>query len=428
MAIAAPRVKLLRQLARAKDDYLSGAFDIGWDDGAATIFIVFGQPSHAVFESAGTRLEGEPAVEALIRELPAQFGVGEWRRVMSPRETLSLTIDDITEPLALLAGEPDDAPFDDASLSWLGGLDDSPDLGFDVDGFPLLPDGPALWEPAAAAGIELSRRIAELGSALIVLTGPRLRAAGVVRDGDLIDAVWVDSDDHARGETAAMALLGAREGSLAGVALDPDVAEAVPLLWRLPWGQTIDTLWVDPAGVLAALRADAAGGAVLVEGAERGVGLFGEGALICAYTSESREPATTADILLDLLAHSGTSMRVLRRSGAQRPPAPKPAAATPAADPPPAADGPEAEPDAAASWMDWDEARDELARIAVHWLGENDAAPVVRLVMGTRPAIDSFVTTIDAIRTLTVPGHEAGTVQSMAREMHLHAAERLCGA
>src|SRR5215469_13803914 len=105
MAIAAPHVKLLRQLAQAKDDYMSGAFDIAWDGGFATIFMVFGQPSHAVFEAGGVRHTGEAALVALLRDLPRQFDVGDWRRAMAPQETLNVSIDDITEPLAELVGE-----------------------------------------------------------------------------------------------------------------------------------------------------------------------------------------------------------------------------------------------------------------------------------------------------------------------------------
>ena len=78
-------------------------------------------------------------------------------------------------------------------------------------------------------------RLAELPPSILILTGAKLRAAAVVSGGDLIDAVWLDSDDHARGETAGMALLGATKGSLAGYALDdPRVAEALTMLWRLP--------------------------------------------------------------------------------------------------------------------------------------------------------------------------------------------------
>ena len=77
MATAAPHVKLLRQLASAKDDYLSGAFDISWDGAKATLYLVFGRPSHAVFETDQEQIEGEAAIDALLAALPRGFAVSE---------------------------------------------------------------------------------------------------------------------------------------------------------------------------------------------------------------------------------------------------------------------------------------------------------------------------------------------------------------
>ena len=481
MAIAAPHVKLLRQLAKAKDDYLSGAFDIEWDGGSATIFMVFGQPSHAVYESGGTRLTGEAALNALLHGLPSQFTVGDWRRVMSPQETLNVSVEDITEPIAELVGEHSEVTDrDDDATSWLTGFDDSPDLGFDVDSFPLLPHGAVLWPETPAQDAALQERIGSLDAALIVLTGMRLRAAGVVRDGDLIDAVWVDSADHARGETAAMALLGAQEGTIAGYALDgTDVAEAIPMLWRLPRGEPIATAWVDAPALLTSLEQDREDHALLIEGPLRAVGLFSCGKALAVYTSTSPQPVTSTEQLLDAMRRPGTTLRVLqRRSRTQQRTqvqatladpvsdlvdalsaepegydsfatfAFDDAPAAPAADPGTPTNGayeqePERETGAAyqeepafttasavdtSSWVDYDEVRADLVAIAVAWLGEDAAAPVIECVLGTRSAVEDFVTTIETIRRMAIPGHDSTAVYSMTREMQVHAAERLCGA
>jgi len=81
MATAAPFVKLLRQLATAKDDYRTGALDITWDGGKATLFLVFGQPNHAVFDNAGGQhLEGTEALAALVYQLPPLFQLSPWRK------------------------------------------------------------------------------------------------------------------------------------------------------------------------------------------------------------------------------------------------------------------------------------------------------------------------------------------------------------
>ena len=534
MAIAAPHVKLLRQLAKAKDDYMSGAFDIAWDGGFATIFMVFGQPSHAVYEAGGDRRTGEDALEALLRDLPRQFDVSDWRRAMAPQETLNVSVDDITEPLAELVGEHTQVRDTDDTYAWLGGYDDSPDLGFDVNSFPLLPAGRALWDEGPAEAIGLRDRLAGLTTALIVLTGPRLHAAGVVRDGDLIDAVWVDSADHARGDTAAMALLGAREGTVAGYALDGiDVAEAIPMLWRLPRGDAIDSTWVDAPALVASLIDDQDDHVLLIEGPDHAVGLFTGGAIVAAYTSSDPVPVRTTDQLVELIQEPGTTLRVLQRRGAQprrvsaQPPAAPPPQSPPAADawdagpstidapawytepaesaeaaeradvtappehvpeadttpgetptyaaparttaprrapdlvfletPSPAvesappvvsrddvdepapdpvaedltyASSPIEEPAASVSadWVDYDDVRNELVTIAEAWLGKDDAAPVNQVVLATQPMVEDFITTIEKVRRMTVAGHDATQIQTMAREMHVHAAERLCGA
>ena len=481
MAIAAPHVKLLRQLAKAKDDYLSGAFDIEWDGGFATIFMVFGQPSHAIYESSGTRLTGEAALNALLQGLPSQFTVGDWRRVMSPQETLNVSVEDITEPIAELVGEHSEVTDRDGdATSWLYGLDDSPDLGFDVDSFPLLPRGAVLWSETPAQDAALQERIASLDAALVVLTGMRLRAAGVVRDGDLIDAVWVDSADHARGETAAMALLGAQEGTIAGYALDgTEVAEAISMLWRLPRGEPIATAWVDAPALLTSLEQDREDHALLIEGPLRAVGLFSGGKALAVYTSTSPEPVTSTDQLLDAMRRPGTTLRVLQRRSRPQHGTPvqttiadpvsdlvdalsaeperyEPFAAFALDDAPAApvsdAEAPhygayEHEPQIAnssaypddpdfstasavdtSSWVDYDEVRAELVAIAVAWLGADAAAPVTACVLSTRSAVEDFITTIETIRRMAIPGHDSTAMYSMTREMQMHAAERLCGA
>src|SRR5207302_5880480 len=190
MATAAPHVKLLRQLANAKDDYLSGALDITWEDGRATLFLVFGQPSHAVFESPGRVLEGDDAVSAMQGGLPHSFDVGPWRRAMSPRETLHLSLAELTEPFVEQAGAHSDAgeAAADHDAAWWAAEDDAPELTFGLADFPLLPMGPELWDGAPAGEVRLEERLASLPTALIVLSGPRLHAAGVVSGGELVDA------------------------------------------------------------------------------------------------------------------------------------------------------------------------------------------------------------------------------------------------
>ncbi|MFI5286095.1 MAG: hypothetical protein ACHQ4F_07230 [Candidatus Dormibacteria bacterium] len=315
MATAAPHVKLLRQLASAKDDYLSGAFDISWDGAKATLYLVFGRPSHAVFEEGQEQIEGEAAIDALLAALPRAFTVSDWRRAMSPHETLSITIDELAGPFVRLAGSYADDPVTDDSPEWWSAVDDSPDLPFGLADFPLLPGGRPLWVEASPDQVHLADRLAELPPSILILTGAKLRAAAVVSGGDLIDAVWLDADDHARGETAGLALLGATKGSLAGYALDdPRVAEALTMLWRLPMAVSgVELAWLDPASMLAAFRADGLDRVLVVDAPVRGIALFSRGGLVAVYSETQRSAVASPERLRSLLSQARGRLTVMER-------------------------------------------------------------------------------------------------------------------
>jgi hypothetical protein len=315
MATAAPHVKLLRQLASAKDDYLSGAFDVSWDGARATLYLVFGRPSHAMFETDQAQIEGEAAIDALLAELPKVFVVSDWRRAMSPRETLSITIDELAGPFVRLAGSYADDPVSDESPEWWSAVDDSPDLPFGLSDFPLLPGGRPLWVEASPDEVHLAERLSELPPSILILTGAKLRAAAVVSGGDLIDAVWIDADDHARGETAGMALLGATKGSLAGYALDdPRVAEALTMIWRLPLAvRGIDMTWLDPASMLAAFRADGLDRVLVIDAPVRGIALFSRGGLVAVYSETQRSAVASPERLRSLLSQARGRLTVMER-------------------------------------------------------------------------------------------------------------------
>jgi hypothetical protein len=235
---------------------------------------------------------------------------------MSPVESLSVSLEDLTETVAQLAGAQSEDLVDDEAFAWLSGEDDSPELGFGFDDFPLLPAGPELWPEASAADVGLSKILSTLPSGVVVLNGRRLRAAGVVHGGELIDAVWVDAEDHARGDTAVMAVLGAREGALAGYALEgPDVVEALPMLWRYPVVSRVDIAWVDPHAMVSAFQADGASRAVLVDGPVNGVGLFNRGQLVAVYSSAQRAPVRSPEALVELLSQTEGSVRVRQQPG-----------------------------------------------------------------------------------------------------------------
>jgi hypothetical protein len=315
MATAAPHVKLLRQLASAKDDYLSGAFDISWDGAKATLYLVFGRPSHAVFDTDQAQIEGEAAIDALLAELPRTFVVSDWRRAMSPQETLSISIDELAGPFVRLAGSYADDPVSDESPEWWSADDSSPDLAFGLADFPLLPGGRPLWAETSPENVNLAERLAELPPSILILTGAKLRAAAVVSGGDIIDAVWIDDEDQARGEAAGMAILGATKGTLAGYALDdPRVAEALTMLWRLPLAvKGIEMAWLDPASMLAAFRADGLDRVLVIDAPVRGIALFSRGGLVAVYSETQRAAVASPERLRSLLSQAKGRLTVMER-------------------------------------------------------------------------------------------------------------------
>ena len=349
MAPAAPYVKLLRQLSSARDEYRSGALDITWDGGKASIFFVFGQPNHATFDSEdGRTLTGHEALTALVHELPRKFTVAPWRKAMVRTETLRITLDELLEPFAQMAGaatpdEPEAVPTGAGSTDDEIGTAYEVSIDFGLEDFPLLPLGQPLWSDAAANVMNLDMVVPKLPNSLIVLTGPKLRAAAVVGLGQVVDAVWVDSEEKASGEGAAMALMGAREGTVSGYQLDnPRMIEAITMLWRLPAAmQGLSAEWLSPDGLIAGLGRDRRDCAVLIDGADRGIALFMAGELVSCYSAASRAPEGGEALLRQLLAQPGATLTIRSRPVERASNGAHPAPVPPAAEPAPA---PAAEP------------------------------------------------------------------------------------
>ncbi len=407
MATAAPHVKLLRQLASAKDDYLSGAFDISWDGAKATLYLVFGRPSHAVFDTDQAQIEGEAAIDALLAELPRTFVVSDWRRAMSPQETLSISIDELAGPFVRLAGSYADDPVSDENPEWWSSDDSSPDLAFGLADFPLLPGGRPLWAETSPENVNLAERLAELPPSILILTGAKLRAAAVVSGGDIIDAVWIDDEDQARGEAAGMAILGASKGTLAGYALDdPRVAEALTMLWRLPRAvDGIEMAWLDPASMLAAFRADGLDRVLVIDAPVRGIALFSRGGLVAVYSETQRSAVASPERLRSLLSQARGRLTVMERK-------PRPVAAGAAHTIPSAVDFfsvvAEPEPEAEAASAAEPEAASEHAAPAV---ADATAVPAVADEVATAVAEPE-----SAEATVSEPAGRTGPAQGSVAE------------
>jgi hypothetical protein len=321
MGTAAPFVKLLRQLASAKDDYRTGALDITWDGGRASLFLVFGQPNHAVLEVGGRRLEGAEALAALVTQLPPRFELSPWRKEVVQIKSLSCTLDELMEPFAQLAGAASPGDVSPARPGGSGAADGGsvPEIDFGLADFPLLPLGPSLWSDASASVVHLDVLIPSLPDALVVLTGPKLRAAAVVVRQQLIDAVWVDEEDRMVGEAAAMALMGARDGSVSGYRLEtPKLAEALTMLWRCrAVYREMPASWVNAGSLLEDLEGRRRDSAIVVTGGVRGVALVAGGKLLGVYSETDRQPLASPERLTELLSDPRARV-TLRQSPEER--------------------------------------------------------------------------------------------------------------
>lgn len=321
MATTAPFVKLLRQLSGARDDYRTGAFDITWDGAKATLYLVFGQPNHATLQtSGGRRIEGEEVLTALVNQLPPRFQISPWRKEVVRTETLRCTMDELIEPFAQMAGTASPVP-ETAERDGGGGATAAPsDLGLGLDDFPLLPLGPSLWADASASVVHLDTLVPNLPDALIVVTGPRLRAAGVVIRHRLVDAVWTEDGETSIGETAVMALMGTTQGSVSGYQLaSPELAEALTMLWRYPVAyRTVPAAWIRPESLIADLERRRRDCALVVSAPTRGVALFTAGRLIGAYAEGDRVPAALPERVVTLLATPGATVTVRQHADEPR--------------------------------------------------------------------------------------------------------------
>jgi hypothetical protein len=313
MATTAPFVKLLRQLSGARDDYRTGAFDLSWEGGKATLFLVFGQPNHATLQTAGgRRLEGQAVLTALVNQLPARFEVSPWRREVVRAESLRCSLDELIEPFTQMAGAvaPEVPAAPSSGASGVGTA--PPDVDFGLEDFPLLPLGPSLWADAAASVVHLDVLMPNLPDALVVITGPRLRAAGVVVRQHLVDALWIDDEELSTGEAAAMAMMEANQGSVSGYRLESaELAESLTMLWRCPVAhRAIPAAWVRPESLLADLEHRRRDCALVVNGSVQGVALFAAGKLVGVYTAQERQPTPSSERLIALLRAPGATLTV----------------------------------------------------------------------------------------------------------------------
>jgi hypothetical protein len=217
---------MLREISAAGDRESTGALDIAWDSAHASLFFKFGHPRHVVFTTDdGRTLAGEDALTALVAELPADIEVASWRRAMVTEETLDLTAEELIALFdphgpAHSNGSARSSPGPELGLPEPATGPAPPRPAFGVAHFPLLPLGPVLWSDAMANVVDLEAMLPLLPNCLLVLTLPEPRAAALVAEGAITDAVWMTGGDGLLGDTAARALMDSREGELTAYRID----------------------------------------------------------------------------------------------------------------------------------------------------------------------------------------------------------------
>jgi hypothetical protein len=336
---------MLREISAAGDRERTGAFDVEWDGAHASLFFLFGHPSHIVFESAdGRRLVGDDALTTLVAELPTEFRVAPWRRAMVTEDSLHLNAQDLMamfdadarvaangeSAMPPSAGAPGAMSFDGLTPPPPPAPHEGaprPTVG--LHDFPLLPLGAVLFSDAMANVASLEAVVPRLRECLLVLVGPDHRGAALVADGGIADAVWVTASRGLLGDDAAVALVTSTEGHLTAHRIEDERLVAVlPVLWR---GQRVPVSlpagWLHPNDLVAEVRSSGRTCALLVDAAENGVALFYEGALVAVYTTEHRWPAANMSALRDLLHQPEARVTIVGdvaapRTAEERAPAP----------------------------------------------------------------------------------------------------------
>ncbi len=333
MATTSSHITMLREISAAGDRERTGALDIEWEGAHATLFFMFGHPSHVVFETTDDRkLDGEAALNAILDELPTEFRVAPWRRAMVTDDTLYCSAEDLMGLFQRRHAVPDTngqttdpappavAPVAETFAPAAVPASQPPAppqatgrLPFGLKDFPLLPLATALWTDAAANVVNLEAAVPRLPDSLLVLSGPTCKGAALIAGGTVTDAVWVNASTRQVGDEAAHSLMTSLEGTLTAYRIeDLRLVSALPMLWRAPrLGSGLPAGWLHTDDVVAEVRTSGRSCGLLVESADPGIALFEAGELVAVYTESQQWPTTSMAALRNLLHASDARVSVI---------------------------------------------------------------------------------------------------------------------
>ncbi|MBJ7593379.1 MAG: hypothetical protein JF886_00715 [Candidatus Dormibacteraeota bacterium] len=333
MATTSSHITMLREISAAGDRERTGALDIEWEGAHATVFFMFGHPSHVVFETTDDRkLAGEAALNAILDELPTEFRVAPWRRAMVTDDTLHCSAEDLMGLFQRRQAVPDtNGPTTDPASPAVAPVAETfapaavpaaqppgpplmtSQLPFGLSDFPLLPLATALWTDAAANVVNLEAALPRLPDSLLVLSGPTCKGAALIAGGKVTDAVWVNGATGQVGDQAAHSLLTSLEGTLTAYRIaDVRLMAALPMLWRSQrLGSGLPAGWLHTDDVVAEVRTSGRSCGLLVVSADPGVALFDAGELVAVYTESQQWPVTSMTALRNLLHGSEARVSVI---------------------------------------------------------------------------------------------------------------------
>ena len=287
----APFARLRKQVTKAALEAKTSVLVI--NGGEAEIHFEFGSPVYAALATEGSISKGLRALEELTGcvSLPVKIS---WM----PPFTVDFNLDELEEKelLKLLADPKSDREEPDEDETIKKAL---PKLKF----FPLLPQGKALVASTPADFLPLSDLIVSLPTSLIVLTSEEFRAAAIVFEGTIVEALYVSSGEKIMGRAAAKALLESPKGVFSVYALEEALVPAIEALWRMPVKYPeLKSSWLNTEEFLGDLLNLPGDRAILLNNKERwGVVIIIDGAIRCSYTTEEMEPTASMEGFYSIL-------------------------------------------------------------------------------------------------------------------------------
>ena len=287
----APFARLRKQVTKAALEAKTAVLVI--NGGEAEIHFEFGSQVYAALATEGSISKGLRALEELTGcvSLPVKIS---WM----PPFTVDFNLDELEdkELLKLLADPKSDREEPDEDETIKKAL---PKLNF----FPLLPQGKALVASTPADFLPLSDLIVSLPTSLIVLTSEEFRAAAIVFEGTIVEALYVSSGEKIMGRAAAKALLESPKGVFSVYALEEALVPAIEALWRMPVKYPeLKSSWLNTEEFLGDLLNLPGDRAILLNNKERwGVVIIIDGAIRCSYTTEEMEPTASMEGFYSIL-------------------------------------------------------------------------------------------------------------------------------